>query len=412
MNNNVSSRTHGEDDMHIGVVGGGIGGLAAALFLRRAGLNNITVYEQAPELGEIGAGIQIPPNGVRLLRRLGLAETLAKVSVRLEVGWEFRRWEDGRVLFSQPLGDECERMFGEPYYVVHRAHLLDILREATPEEIVRLGCRCVEVAQDGDKVELTFEDGSIARADVVVGADGIHSVVREAVVKPEPPTFSGLASYRCLISSKDAPEMARRPVTTLWLGPGRHFVHYPISAGREINVVTANPAGDWRTESWVAEGRVEDLAAEFEGWDERVQQIIASAERTNLYALYDREPLKVWTDGRITLLGDAAHPMMPFFAQGASQAIEDAAVLAGCLCDATSETVETALLRYQDLRRDRAAEIQRLSRGRREHHHMPDGEEQRRRDAEFAKEDPLGHNDWVYGHDVEQDLEKSVEASG
>jgi salicylate hydroxylase len=394
-------------EMRIAVVGGGIGGLSTALFLRRAGLNKVTVFEQAPELAEIGAGIQVAPNAVRLLRRLGLAERLREVGVRLEVAWEFRRWEDGRVLFSQKFGDEGERMYSEPYYTVHRAHLLDMLREAVPEEMLRLGHRCVDVAQDEDEVELTFENGSSERADAVIGADGIHSAVHAAILPPHPATFSGLAAFRSLIPAEQAPEEARRPVTTLWLGPGRHFVHYPVSAGREINLVTANPAGDWREESWTAEGRVEDLAAEFAGWDERVQKLIASVTETKRYAFYDREPMERWTVGRVTLLGDAAHPMMPFFAQGATQAIEDAAVVAGCLSEATRETVEATLLRYESLRKERASKVQQMSRARREHHHLPDGEEQRKRDAEFAKEDPLGHNAWLYGHDVERDLEKS-----
>jgi 2-polyprenyl-6-methoxyphenol hydroxylase-like FAD-dependent oxidoreductase len=394
----------GNDELRVAVVGGGIGGLAAALFLRRAGLRAVTVYEQAPALGEIGAGIQVAPNAVRLLRRLGLAEALAEVGVRLEGGWEFRRWEDGRVLFTQTLGDACERMFGEPYYVIHRGHLHDLLRRAVPEEGIRLGHRLVELADEGKEVALRFADGQRARVDALVGADGIRSVVHDHILPPAPAEFSGLSAYRCLVPADQAPDLARRPVTVLWLGPGRHFVHYPVSGGREINLVTANPAGDWREESWTADGRVEDLAAEFEGWDPCVQQLIAAATETKQFAFYDRRPLERWTVGRVALMGDAAHPMMPFFAQGASQAIEDGAVLAGCLREATRATVPQALARYESLRRERASKVQERSRARREHHHLPDGDEQRRRDAELAGEDPLGHNAWIYGHDVEEDL--------
>jgi salicylate hydroxylase len=193
-------------------------------------------------------------------------------------------------------------------------------------------------------------------------------------------------------------------VTTLWLGPERHLVHYPVSAGEEINIVGCCPAGDFAEESWTADGSVEDLAAEYAGWDDRVQQLIAAVPRTKLYAFYDREPFKRWTRGRVALMGDAAHPMMPLFAQGASQAIEDAAVLAGCLREAARATVEPALRRYESLRHERASRVQALSRGRLDHHHMPDGEEQRRRDEEMASEDPLAHNAWIYGHDVEEDL--------
>jgi salicylate hydroxylase len=393
-----------ERAIRVAIVGGGIGGLAAALFLRRAGLHDVAVFEQAPELREIGAGIQVAPNAVRLLRRLSLADALAEVAVRLEGGWEFRRWEDGRVLFSQPLGEEAEQRFGEPYYVVHRGHLLDLLRAAVPAEWIRLHHRCTAIAQEGDTVVLEFENGASARADALIGADGIHSVVHDAILAPERATFSGLSAYRALVPAAEAPEVAHRPVTTLWLGPDRHLVHYPVSAGREINLVSCNPAGDWRDESWTAAARVEDLAAEFAGWDERVQQLIAGVTETRQYAFYDREPLAHWTRGRVALMGDAAHPMMPFLAQGASQAIEDAAVLAGCLRDATAGSVAPALARYETLRRERASKVQLASRESRRHHHLADGEEQRRRDATMSGEDPVGHNAWIYGHDVEEDL--------
>lgn len=402
------SVTGGKEPVRIAIVGGGIGGLSAALFLRRAGLTDVAVYEQAPEFREIGAGLQIGPNAVRLLRRLGLGGPLGERAIRLEVGWELRRWEDGRVLFSQRLGDECERRFGAPYYVVHRADLLNALRGTVPEEVVRLGRRCVEAAQTEDEVELTFEDGSSVRADAVIGADGIHSVVREVVASSETAAFSGLASYRCLIPAERAPEMAKRPVFTSWLGPGRHLVHYPVSKGREINVVAVVPAGDWRAEGWTAEGNVEDLVVEFEGWDERLCQLLSAAEKTGLYALYDRDPLERWIAGRVAMMGDAAHPMLPFFAQGAGQAIEDAAVLAACLREATRETVGAALLRYEGLRLERASKVQRLSRNRPERNHLRDGEEQRKRDARLAEDDPLGHNAWLYGHDVECALTRNA----
>jgi salicylate hydroxylase len=394
----------GTDDIRVAVVGGGIGGLAAALFCKRAGVRDVSVFEQSRELREIGAGIQVAPNAVRLLRRLGLGEALADVAVRLEGGWEFRRWDDGRVLFSQPLGDASERMFGEPYFVVHRGHLLDLLHDMVPDQWIHLGHRCVAIAKDGDEVVASFENGATVRADAVIGADGIHSVVHDSILPPEPATFSGLAAYRALVPASEAPDVARRPVTTLWLGPDRHFVHYPVSAGEEINIVSCNPAGDFAEESWTADGRVDDLAAEYDGWDDRVQQLIAAVTQTKQYAFYDREPLKHWTQGRVALMGDAAHPMMPFFAQGASQAIEDGAVLALCLREATAANVDAALERYESLRRERASRVQAVSRERRRHHHLPDGEEQRRRDEQMANEDPLAHNAWIYGHDVEEDV--------
>jgi salicylate hydroxylase len=321
--------------VRIAVVGGGIGGLAAALFLRKAGLQ-ATVYEQAAEVREVGAGIVVAPNLVRPLATLGLVENLEKFAVRLEAAWEFRRWQDGRVLFVQPMGEECERRFGAHCYVAHRADLLALLQQALPPEQIRLDHRCVEVRQN-DQVEILFANGKTVEADVVIGADGIHSVVRPLVASVEA-RFSGLSAFRCLVPAEKAPEMALRPVQSLWLGPGRHFVHYPISAGRLVNIV-AIVAGEWRDESWTAKGSVADLAAAFEGWDERVLQLIASATSTTRWAMFDRDPLQRWTVGRVTLLGDAAHAMLPFFAQGAAQAIEDAVVLADCLKDADAAQI-------------------------------------------------------------------------
>ena len=390
--------------LRVAIVGGGIGGLAAALWLRRAGIP-ATVYEQAPEPREVGAGIVVPPNLVRLLARQGLEPALARVAVRLEAAWEFRRWQSGEVLSVQPMGPVCVERYGCHCYVAHRADLLALLLEALPPAAVVADRRCCGVHQHAGGVVLDFvsRDGRQHRveADVAVGADGIHSVLQPAVVPAADARFSGLCAFRCLVPASAAPAMALRPVQTLWLGPGRHFVHYPISAGRLVNVVAIVPAGDWRTESWTADGAVADLAAAFEGWDARVLQLIASARETKRWALYDRTPLERWTAGRVTLLGDAAHAMLPFFARGAAQAVEDVAVLAACLRGATCDDAPAALQRYEALRRPRASEVQRMSRGRELRNHLPDGPEQQQRDAELARGDPLRQSAWLYGHDVE-----------
>jgi len=391
--------------MRIAIVGGGLGGLAAALFLRQAGLH-ATVYEQASALREVGAGLVVPPNMVRPLARLGLAARLPDFAVRLEAAWEFRRWQDAHVLSVQPMGDECERLYGAACYVAHRADLLALLQAALPEEQVRLDHRCVEVRQDGREVELTFAhrggDWSKVTADAVVGADGIHSVVGPALQANVEPRFADLCAFRFLVSADRAPAMALRPVQTLWLGPGRHVVHYPISAGRLVNGVAIVPAGEWRTESWTAEGSVEDLVAEFEGWHEDLQRLIAAATETKRWALYDRDPLEGWTQGRVTLLGDAAHAMLPFFAQGAAQAIEDAEAIAACLRGADAASAPAALLRYEAMRRPRASEVQLMSRGREIRNHLPDGALQRQRDLELAQGEPLRQSAWLYGHDLAQ----------
>ena len=387
----------------IAIVGAGLGGLAAALFLRWAGLN-VVVYEQSTAFHEIGAGIVVPPNMVRLLRRLDLAKKLDEFAVRLEFAWEYRRWQDGRVLSATPMGERCELMYGAPCYVAHRADLREFLRRALPEETVRFDHRCIGVKQSKKGVDLEFVSASgrmlQAEVDAAIGADGIHSVVRDFVTAQEEPRFSGLCAFRCLVPAERAPEMALRPVQTLWLGPGRHFVHYPISAGRLINIVAMAPAGDWRSESWTADGEISDLAREFERWDERVHQLIVSATQTKRWALFDRAPLEQWTAGRVALLGDAAHPMLPFLAQGAAQCVEDAVTLADCLKSAASDTIETALKRYHELRRPRANHVLLMSRGREIQNNFPDGPEQQRRDEAFAAADPLKQIAWLYGHEA------------
>lgn len=393
--------------LRVAIVGGGLGGLAAALFLQRAGVQ-ATVYEQMAELREVGAGIVVSPNMVKPLATLGLLDAMRAFAPRLDAAWEFRRWQDGRVLFSQPMGDECEALYGAACHVAHRGEMLNLLRTALPAERLHLDRRCIGLQQDAHEVRLQFRDRQgdihLARADVVIGADGIHSAVRPFIVADEAARFSGLCAFRCLVPAEQAPAMALRPVQTLWLGPERHFVHYPISAGRLVNIVAIVPAGEWRNESWTADGAIDDLQAEFDGWDPRLQQLIASATETKRWALFDREPLAQWTHGRVSLLGDAAHPMLPFFAQGSAQAFEDAVVLAGCLEGIHPNGAALALQRYQRLRLPRARQVQLMSRGREVRNHLPDGPEQEARDAQFASGDPLRQSAWLYGHDLAADL--------
>jgi salicylate hydroxylase len=299
------------------------------------------------------------------------------------------------------MGERCEALYGASCYVAQRADLREFLRRALPDETVRLDHRCVGVAQASRGVELEFVSASGRRirtaADATIGADGIHSTIRDSVVSQHEPRFSGLCAFRCLVPADRAAEMARRPVQTLWLGPGRHFVHYPISAGRLVNIVAIAPAGDWRSESWTADGEIADMLREFEQWDKRVHRLIASATQTKRWALFDRAPLERWTAGRVALLGDAAHAMLPFLAQGAAQGVEDAVVLAECLESAKPDTIEAALKRYEDLRRPRANHVLLMSRGREIQYHLPDGPEQERRDAKLAADDPLKQIAWLYG---------------
>ncbi|WP_405547343.1 FAD-dependent monooxygenase [Streptomyces phaeochromogenes] len=384
----------------IAIVGGGIGGLAAGAFLRRSGLT-ATVYEQATALTEVGAGLVMAPNAVRLLRRLGTMDQFLRRAVPLDWGWEFRRWTDGTVLSVEKLNGVCERLYGERTYGVHRADLLDSLRAAVPSEWVRLGARCTAVDAGEDVVLLRFADGSHAEADIVIGADGVHSVVRGAVTEPSPAMYSGICAFRTIVPARAAPDFALRRAQTLWLGPGRHFVHYPVAGGQAVNVVAFAPARDHTDESWSTTATIEEFRAEFADWDPRVTDLITAGDVPGRWALLDRAPLRRWSRGRITLLGDAAHPMFPFFAQGAAQSIEDAAVLARCLA-AYANDPERALKRYEAARIERTTRLQEISHGRRDINHLPDGPEQQARDAALAESDPLVRNGWIYGYDAEE----------
>lgn len=381
------------------ILGGGIGGLAAAGFLHRAGLT-ATVYEQASALGAVGAGLVVSPNAVRLIRRLGHFDAFVDKAVALNVGWEFRRWQDGEVLSAEQLTGRCEELYGERTYVAHRADLLDAVKAAVPSEWLRLGRRCVEVQPHDSGARLVFEDGSAVDADILIGADGVHSVVKDAIVGTGPAEYSGMCAYRAIVPMEDAPEFARRASQTLWIGPDHHLVHYPISGGTAVNIVAFGPAGAFTAESWSTKSTVDELLAEFAGWDPRLTELIQAAGTPGRWALLDREPLTQWSYGRLTLLGDAAHPMFPFFAQGAAQAIEDGSALAQCLADNPDDPVR-ALQSYERVRIERTTKIQELSRARKHINHLPDGPAQRERDEILAQGDPLVSNGWLYGYDAE-----------
>lgn len=392
------------NDNQIAVVGAGIAGLATAIALARRGLS-CQVFEQTQRLGEVGAGLQLSPNAVRLLHRWGLADRLRTTAVRAEA-IEMRRWSDNGLLRRSELGAHSEEVFGAPYYTVHRADLHGALLEQLPAGTLRLGARCTGVREDPDGVELSFADGTRHRAAAVVGADGIHSVVRGNLVA-DAPRNSGESIYRGLVPAERVPFLTEEPRVVLWLGPGRHTVCYPVSAGKLVSFAATAPAGDWHTESWTAQGRVADLLAAYPDWHPQVRDLFAAADRVTRWALHDRDPVTRWTTDRLALVGDAAHPMLPFFAQGANQAVEDAASLAVCLAEGgvggdTSAPPGPALERYLHTRRERTGEIQTISRRNTEMLHLPDGPQQRERDQHLAASADPRSQDWLYGYDAER----------
>lgn len=384
--------------LSVAVVGGGIGGLTAAVALLQAGLD-VRVYEQALTLPATGAGIQLAPNCTRVLGRLGLLPAVDEVAVR-PTAFEFRRWDDGRVLSRTPLGTVIETTYGAPYYHAHRADLLALLEAAVPENCVQIGRRCVGVGYHGDRAEVIFADGSSVVADVVVGADGIHSAVRQSLRGAGRPRFTGHVAYRGLIPADQVAYLGLEPRCTVRVGPGAHVVHYFVSAGRLLNVVCVTEERAWRRESWTDHGDVAELRAAFHGWHPIVRNVIDALNAPLKWALFDRDPLPVWSRGAVALLGDACHPMLPYGAQGYAQAVEDAAVLAACLAGTDGSAVPEALNRYASLRRDRAARVQAISRGNGVRFHLPDGPEQQARDAAMASAFGLSPEiDWLYGYD-------------
>ncbi len=289
----------------VGVVGGGIGGLTAALSLLRAGLD-VHVYEQAPALGEIGAGVQVSPNASRVLHGLGLADALARTGVR-PLAWHQRRWDDGRTLLRTPLAEPLEAEFGFPHYQMHRADLLRALADALPAERVHLGHRLTDLSERGERVQARFADGAVADFDVVVGADGIHSRVRRILFGPEHPRFTGCVAYRGLVPAERLRDLELETTAEVWMGPGRHFVRYFVSAGRLVNFVAIVEQATWTRESWTDRADAGDALAAYDGWHPQVRTILGQVEQPFVWALFDRAPLPALV-GRP---GDAARRRLP-----------------------------------------------------------------------------------------------------
>jgi salicylate hydroxylase len=350
----------------VAIIGGGIGGLTAANALMQAGLE-VTVYEATTELKEIGAGVALHPNAMKVLRAIGVEYDVRKVAGRSE--WQvMRNWKTGRVI-GKTSRQRQAAAFGTAGATVHRADLLDVLAAALPAGILTLDKRCTEVQPGGDVANARFADGSEIEADIIVGADGIHSPVRTSLFGPDAPRFTGKICYRSVVPTRAV--RGTRPSTEMaqWLGPHGTIVLYPMRGEELINIVCHYDDDDYRHESWIAECGREEVLERYASWHESLLRLFAAADTWYKWALYDRDPIPRWTRGRVTVLGDAAHPMLPYLGQGACQAIEDGAVLATALSVEASDPL-TALARYERTRRPRASRVVLAARERGQSNHL------------------------------------------
>lgn len=380
------------------ISGGGIGGLTAALSFASLGME-VDLLEQAATFSEVGAGIQLSPNCSRVLHSLGLAEAIRAVAF-LPEGIEMRHWRTGRLINSTPLGQTVLDAYGAPYYHIHRADLMHVLLSAAAAEpLVRLhpGTRVESLEQDLQSVSVETTQGTFG-GDLLVGADGIHSLVRASLFGDRAPSFTGNVAWRALVPAAALPAGLVRPVAAAWWGPHKHFVHYYVRGGALVNCVCVVEKRGWEVESWTERGDHRELAADFTGWHETIGALIAAMDPETCFkwALFDRPPMSRWGRGRVTLLGDACHPTLPFMAQGAAMAIEDAAVLARCV--ASGNVVPADLERYERLRRERTARIQQGSRRNARVFHLTGIPALLRNRA--AGRAGAGVTDWLYRYDA------------
>jgi 2-polyprenyl-6-methoxyphenol hydroxylase-like FAD-dependent oxidoreductase len=376
----------------IAIVGAGMGGMAAAATLRQAGIN-VNVYEQAHQFGRIGAGIQMLPNSMKVLRGIGVEARLrerafAPYSHLNRVG------DTGEVKRELPMPED---LYGAPFLCMHRADLHEALTDVVPAEIIHLNKKLVGLEQDGGPVTLKFADGTTAKADAVIGADGVHSLVREIIIGPDRPLHRGRIAYRSVFKSNLMPKEISNS-RTKWWGEDRHIVIYYTTKDRsELYFVTSVPEpADWVTkESWSAMGDVHELRAAYAGFHPEVRMVLDACPDCHKWAILERDPLPTWSQGRVVLIGDACHPMTPYMAQGAATSIEDAAVLARCLKDVSVDGLEAAFKRFEAHRKPRTSKIQAIS---------------------SANTWMSGGNDdpsWLYGYDAwNVDLDKPAPTPG
>ena len=387
----------------VAIICGGIGGLAAALALTRRGIE-VTVHEQSAQLREIGAGILLSPNALKAFRALGMERDA--IAIGFQADYQFvRNWRSGRVITRQDRGAEVVAKFGASFLTIHRADLLDIFARAVPEARVHLGTACTDVVPGETGAAARFADGSEVEADVVIGADGIHSVVRESLFGPDAPRFTGCVCWRGLVPVEALPKGSRATEMTSWWGPHGHVVHYRVRRGELVNFVAHYDSDAWTEESWTRECDRAELFETYGAWHESLLRLFESSERYYKWALYDRDPLYAWGKGRVSLLGDSAHPMLPYLGQGAGMAVEDACILADVLARGADHP-GAALREYERIRMPRTRRAQLGSRQRARENHLASPWAQIKRDLRLAWTHRFGADKtpfqtaWLYEYDV------------
>jgi salicylate hydroxylase len=366
----------------IGIVGAGIGGLTAAIALQRTG-HDVVVFEQSKQFMRVGADINLTPNAVRALDGLGINEAVRRTAAR-PTHRISRTWDSGEETSRLAMGDTAELKYGAPQLTIHRADLLAALAEVFPAERVLFGKRAETITQSADGIDLQFKDGSAHRVDALIGADGIHSVVRTAMFGQESPRFTGVVAFRAVVPTERVADVPNIQAFTKWWGPNPHsqIVTFPLNRGRDIFIFATTAQETWHEESWTTPGTVEELRSSYADFHPDARALLDACDEVLKTALYERDPLPHWSQGNMTLLGDASHPMMPFMAQGAGMSIEDAVVLARHLQDITQlGDIPAAFQRYEALRLERSSQIQI---GSRSNNWLREG----------------GNADWVYGYDA------------